>query len=79
MNTSKEYFLCDTCKNKNFIKLRNFSVQFRNVNFSNELIYDEVIEEIYQCTHCKKTFTKKQIESGLKALINEKKKTLSPS
>jgi len=79
MNTSKEYFLCDKCNNKNFIKLRNFSVQFRNVNFSDELIYDEVIEEIYQCIHCKKTFTTKQVEAGLKALINEKKKTLSPS
>lgn len=76
---SKEYFLCDNCKGKDFIKLRNFSVHFRNVNFSDELIYDEVSEEIYQCVHCKKTFTKKEIETGIKGLIDKKKKNLSHS
>ena len=79
MNISKDYFLCDKCKNKNFIRMRNFSVQFRKVNFSDELIYDEVTEEIYQCTHCKKTFTKQQVESGLRDIIHEKIKFLSPA
>ena len=78
MNISKDYFLCDKCKNKNFIRMRNFSVQFRKVNFSDDLIYDEVTEEIYQCTHCKKTFTKQQVESKLRDIIHEKIKFLSP-
>ncbi len=76
MDIIKDYFLCDKCKNKNFIRIYNFSVQFRRVNFSDDLIYDEVTEEIYQCTHCHKTFSKHQIEIKLKEMIDESLKSL---
>jgi hypothetical protein len=72
MEISKDYFLCDQCRNKNLIQIYNFSVHFRRVNFSDDLIHDEVTEIIYQCTHCKKTFSKYQIEKTLKEMINKR-------
>ena len=76
MGTIKDYFLCDKCKSKNFIKIYNFSTQFRSVSFSDNFIYDKVIEEIYQCTHCHKTFSKQQIETRLMEITDERLKSL---
>jgi hypothetical protein len=76
MNVIKDYFLCDKCKNKNFIRIYNFSIQFRKVNFSDELIHDEAMEEIYQCSHCKQTFSKQQIESELKKIKGKRLESL---
>jgi len=76
MDTIKDYFLCDNCKNKNFIKIYTFSTQFRRVNFSDSLIHDEITEEIYQCTHCNRTFSKHQIATRLKEIKDERLKSL---
>ena len=76
MDVMKDYFLCEKCKNKNFIKIFNFSIQFRKVNFSDELIYDEMTEEIYQCSHCNRTFSKYQIEKRFKEIKEERLKSL---
>jgi len=76
METIKDYFLCDKCKSKNFIKIYNFSTQFRRVNFSDDFIYDAVIEKIYQCTHCHRTFSKHQIETRLKEITDKRLKSL---
>jgi hypothetical protein len=65
MNSTREFFLCDGCGNKDFSIIYNFSLHFHGVNFSDRLIYDEVEEELYQCTTCLKLFTKKEIEEGL--------------
>jgi hypothetical protein len=72
MDIRKDYFLCDQCRNKNFVQIYNFSVHFRKVNFSVDPIHDEVTDVIYQCTHCKKTFSKHQIESALKEMVDGK-------
>ncbi len=76
-NINKDYFLCEKCHNKNFTKIYNFALRFREVNFSDELIYEEKIEEIYQCTHCKTTYSEKQIDESLKEMINERQKSLN--
>ena len=62
------YFLCNSCANKDFAVIHNFSLRFHGVNFSDELIYDRLTTEIYQCTNCKKNFTKKQIKEGIREL-----------
>lgn len=72
MDDIKDYLLCDKCKNKNFLRIYNFAVQFKRVNFSDDVIYDEISEELYQCTHCQKTFTKQQIEAHLKEMADER-------
>jgi DNA-directed RNA polymerase subunit RPC12/RpoP len=68
MDDMKEYLACDNCKNKNFVRIYNFAVRPRKVNFSDEVIFDQVSEELYQCTKCQKTFTKQQIASRLKEM-----------
>ena len=65
MEVIEEYFLCDDCQNKDFKRIYNFSLRFHGINFSDELIYDHTIDEIYQCTKCQKTFTKVQIDEAL--------------
>jgi len=73
MDDILEFFVCDSCSNKDFSPLYNFCLRFHGVNFSDELIYDEMIEERYQCTKCQKSFTKKEIEEGLSELRKKRK------
>jgi len=73
MEEVQDYFVCDSCGNKEFMPVYSFSLRFHGVNFSDRLIYDELIDEAYQCTKCRKTFSKKQIENGLNELIRGRK------
>ena len=73
MKEIQEFFMCDSCKNKDFKLVYNFSMRFHRVNFSDDLIYDRCTDEIYQCTECNKTFSKKQIEEGLTEIKRKRK------
>jgi|GEM_PF-519404 len=76
MDSVKDYFFCDKCKNRDFIRIYNFSVRFRSVNFSDDLMYDEVVEERYQCTRCQKIFSKPKIDTRLRKLIDKRPKSV---
>ena len=65
MDSSKEYFMCDDCQNKDFTKIYNFSMLFYSVNFSDELVYEKLTEEMYRCSRCSKMFTQGQIDKAL--------------
>ena len=65
MSEVPEYFVSDSCSNKDFVPIHNFGVRFHGVNFSDELIYDKIFEEKFQCTECLKVFSKTDIETGL--------------
>ncbi len=73
MDFIRDFFVCDNCENKDFKRVYSFSLLFHGVNFSEELIYDKIIDERYQCTKCNKTFTKKEIEAGLAKLKKKHK------
>jgi len=73
MENMKDSFLCNSCENKNFSLVYNFSLRFHGVNFSDDLIYDSLTEELYECTKCHMTFTKKQIEDGLTILKKKRR------
>jgi len=73
MEVMQDYFTCDSCKNKDFTRIYNFSMRFYTVNFSDELIYDKLTDEIYQCTRCNKTFTKEQIDNLLTEFKKKRK------
>ncbi len=77
MNFIQDYFTCDNCQNKDFKRIYNFSLRFHYCNFSDELIYDKVTDEIYQCTHCQKTFAIDQIEEGLTVIKKKHKSKVS--
>ena len=70
MKIIEDYFLCDGCQNKDFKLIYNFKIKFHGVNFSEDLIYDKLTDELFQCTKCKKTYTRDQVDS----LLNEIKK-----
>jgi hypothetical protein len=74
MELVQDYFLCDSCRNRDFKRIYNFSIRFHGVNFSDELIYDKMTEEIYQCTKCSKTFTNAQIDEALAEFKRHRKK-----
>ena len=65
MEYIQDYFSCDNCNNRDFKLIYNFSIRFYGVNFSDDLIYDRLTDEIYQCTKCLKTFTKPMIDEAL--------------
>ena len=65
MESIRDYFECGQCGNRRFSLVYTFSLRFHGVNFSDQLIYDNIKEERYQCTECQKTFSKDQIEEGL--------------
>ena len=73
MNDILDFFVCDGCANKDFNPVYNFCLRFHGVNFSDDLIYDKIEEERYQCTKCQKTFTKNQVEEGLAKLRRKRK------
>ena len=75
MEEIHEYFSCDSCANKDFKCIYNFSLRFHGVNFSDDLIYDQLIDEVYQCTKCHRTFTKKQIEERLGEIKKRRRKS----
>ena len=75
MEVIHEFFFCDGCKCKDFKRIYRFSLRFHGINFSDDLIYDRLTDELYQCTECQKTFTKEQIEEGLERIKTKYKKT----
>ncbi len=77
MSVIHEYFSCDRCGGKDFMRICNFSLRFHSINFSDELVYDRLVDEKYQCTGCQKIFTMNQIEEGLQKIKEEHKETFS--
>ncbi len=75
MKVIHEYFKCDECNCKNFKLIYNFSLRFHSSNFSDGPVYDRLIDELYQCTDCRKTFTKNHIEEALEKIKNRNKNT----
>ena len=73
MEEIQDYFLCENCANKDFKLVYNFSLRFHGVNFSDDLIYDRLVEEIYHCTQCNKVYTRKQIEERLSEFKRRRK------
>jgi ribosomal protein L37AE/L43A len=74
MDEIQDYFVCDSCSSKDFKLVYNFSLRFHGVNFSDDLIYERLKEEIYECTECKKAFTGYQIEEGLDELKKRRRR-----
>lgn len=78
MDFMQDYFLCNSCQNKDFRQIYNFSIRFHGVNFSEDLIYDKLTDEIFQCTKCDKTFTRDDVEQVLDEIRkNVKEKRLA--
>lgn len=68
MDYMHEFFRCNNCEATDFKKIYSFSLRFHGVNFSDELIYDRIVDEKYQCINCGKTFSLTDIENGLEKI-----------
>ncbi len=73
MEIIQEYFLCDDCQNKDFRLIYNFKIKFHGVNFSEDLIYDKLTDELFQCTKCKKTYRRDQIDGVLNEIKQKRR------
>lgn len=74
MESIRDYFECDKCGNRRFNLVYTFSLRFHGVNFSDQLIYDKIKEELYQCAECRKTFSRDEIEEGLNRITSRRRK-----
>lgn len=60
-----EHFRCKNCGNIEFRPIFTFSLRFYTVNFSDDLIYEHVNKETFECTKCNAKYTKDEINQGL--------------
>ena len=65
MDELQDYFLCNECGNTKFRPVYSFSLRFHSVNFSDNLVYDEAVDESYECTNCNKMYSKQDIKEKL--------------
>jgi hypothetical protein len=69
----REYFVCDKCGSKDFLPRHSFVIELKTVNFSDDLIYDKIIEECYECKGCGECIKQDQIDAGLRELEHKHK------
>ncbi len=65
MGSHADYFECNKCRSREFTRIHSFCLRFHGVNFSDDLIYDRVTAEVYQCVQCGQRFSREEIEDGL--------------
>lgn len=73
MDVIQDFFCCSDCRNMNFRQVYSFSIVFHTVNFSDELIYDRLANESYECTQCGKIYSKEQVEEKLREFKQERR------
>ncbi len=66
MDAIRDFFSCSACRCRTFRQVYSFSIVFHTVNFSDDLIYDRVTEESFECTQCGKIYSKKEVEESLR-------------
>ena len=69
----REYFECKKCGNRNFRSVYTFSLRFHRVNFSDELVYDRINEEKFECTKCGTIYSLEEIKEGLREIKRKRK------
>ena len=68
-----DYFECKRCGNREFRPVYTFSLRFHAVNFSDNLMYERVHEERFECTNCNTTYTKDEIVEELRELKRKRR------
>jgi DNA-directed RNA polymerase subunit RPC12/RpoP len=75
MDVINEFFECKECGGRDFLRIYHFSLRFHSVNFSDSLVYDRLVDEVYQCNNCKKTYSIDEIDEVLEAIKARHKNT----
>lgn len=79
MRLHVDYFECDGCHSKDFVRVLNFCLRFHGVNFSDELIYDRVTAEAYKCLQCGKRFTVEEVDDKLAEFKDKRRRKNTPT
>ena len=66
-------FICLDCKGENFGANYKFSVEFKDVNFTDRLIYDKITEASYFCKECGKVYSQEFIQESIQKTIDKYK------
>jgi hypothetical protein len=66
MDVIRDFFSCSACQCRTFRQVYRFSIAFHTVNFSDDLIYDRLTEESFECTQCGKIYSKEEVEEKLR-------------
>ena len=69
MTKYSKTFKCDSCNCRNFSKEYSFMVEFRSVNFTDDLIFTECNKEIYVCKDCGKKYDENEMKESVKNMI----------
>jgi hypothetical protein len=72
MDVIQDVFCCGACHNVNFRQIYTFSIVFQTVNFSDELIYDKLTRESYECTQCGKIYPMEEVEERMREFKKER-------
>jgi len=62
-------FICPNCCEKDFTKVHNFSVEFRSVNFSDDILSEKKSSMGYICKSCGEMYTAEFITQYLEDII----------
>jgi len=73
VNEYTKFFKCDYCKSSSFTKIYSFNVLFKEVNFTDELIYDINEVKKYECNQCGNMIGEDEIKNKLKEIIRKYK------
>lgn len=73
MDVYSKTFCCLDCNGKMFNKSYSFIVNFKTVNFTDDLIYDEKDVAVYVCKDCGKEYTYEFIREYMKDYITKYK------
>ena len=73
MDVIQDVFCCSACQNASFRQIYGFSIVFHKVNFTDELIYDRVTRQSYECTKCGRIFPSEEIEEKLREFKKERR------
>ncbi len=69
----RDFFECKKCGCRTFRPIYTFSLRFYRVNFSDDLIYDRINEERYECTNCGAIYTMDEIKDALREIKRRRK------
>ena len=72
-----DYFECKKCGNREFRPVYTFSIRFHTVNFSDDLIYERVNEERFECTGCNTMYTRDEIVARLRELKRKRRRVIT--
>jgi transcription elongation factor Elf1 len=69
MESYSKKFTCNICGCEDFVKVHNFIMDFRNVDFTDDIICNPRKEEVYRCDNCGEPYSIEYIQDVMTSLM----------